>query len=183
MSLKKNELQDSVKNTIHIDEYNAKMGDDADVSVVSFKVKYRDQANDLVNFIEKGYDWVLDADVSAGEMEDGDYLVFVEILRRPTLPEKLIKLLADLENITDTSIDNIDFRYYKDNEYLPVTLENLQSKLPLSPRDYRKLLKSRNNDDKALENMQMQAGLDPSKHNKLSAEDVELKNFVNLSKP
>lgn len=182
MSLKMNELKDSVKNTLHIDEFNAKMGDDADVCVLSFKCTYRDQAADLVNFIEKGYDWVLDADVSAGEMEDGSYLVFVEALRRPTLPEKILKMMADMENLTATSVDNVDFRYFKDNDYLPLTLENLQSKIPTSPRDYRKLMKSRKEDDQALSNMQMQAGLDPSKKKEISSEDIELKNFVNLSK-
>jgi len=177
-----NELKDSVQNTVHIDEFNAKMGDDADVCVLSFKCNYRDQAADLVNFIEKGYDWVLDADISAGEMEDGNYLVFVEALRRPTLPEKIIQLLNDLENVTAIPSGKMDFKYHKDTDYLPVTLENLQNKMPLSPRDYRKIMKSRQDDDQALENMQMQAGLDPSKKKEISAEDIELKNFVNLSK-
>lgn len=176
------ELRDSVSNTIHIDEFDAKMGENDDVCVISFKCKYHDQANDLVNFIEKGYEWVLDADVSAGEMEDGSYLVFIEALRRPTLPEKLLKLLADLENLTDIPLEKNEFRYLKDNDYLPVTLENLQSKLPESPRAYRKMMKKRDAEDNELNNMQMQAGLDPSKHQTPTEEDIELKNFVNLSK-
>lgn len=182
MSLKMHELKDSIENTIHVDEFDAKMGDNADVCVLSFKCKYRDQATDLVNFIEKGYEWILDADVSAGEMEDGSYLVFIEALRRPTLPEKILKLLADLSNITDIDLDKNEFRYLKDTEYLPVTLENLQSKLPESPRAYRKLMKKREAEDNDLSNMQMQAGLDPSKHTAIAKEDVELRNFVNLSK-
>ena len=180
------DLRNSVEPTIHIDEFNAKMGDDDDVSVISFKCKYRDQAVDLVNFIEKGYEWVLDADVSAGEMEDGSYLVFVEVLRRPTLPEKLIKLFADLENLTDTPVDELKFKFFKETDYMPVTLENLQSKLPEDPRQYRKLMKKLKKDDDTdndLKNMQMQAGLDPSKHKEMSDDDIELKNFVNLSKP
>ena len=38
---------------------------------------------------EKGYEWVLDADVSSGEMDDGDYLVFVELERTKKLPEQV----------------------------------------------------------------------------------------------
>lgn len=183
MSLKKNELKDSVSNTLHIDEYNAKMGDDADVSVLSLKCRYRDQANDLVNFVEKGYDWVLDADVSSGEMEDGEYLVFIEVLRRPMLPDRILKMLTDLENLTGIEASKNDFRYFKDATYLPVTLENLKAKIPLSPREYRKFIKKKNAEDVALENMQMQAGLTPANTKAPTAEDIELKNFVNLSKP
>lgn len=183
VSLKKNELKDSVSNTLHIDEYNAKMGDDADVSVLSLKCRYRDQANDLVNFVEKGYDWVLDADVSSGEMEDGEYLVFIEVLRRPMLPDRILKMLTDLENLTGIEASKNDFRYFKDATYLPVTLENLKAKIPLSPREYRKFIKKKNAEDVALENMQMQAGLTPANTKAPTAEDIELKNFVNLSKP
>ena len=51
------------------------MGDDADMVVLSFKVGGKEPAVDLVNFIEKGFDFIIDADTSAGEMEDGDYIV------------------------------------------------------------------------------------------------------------
>jgi hypothetical protein len=34
---------------------------------------------DLVEFIEKGYKFILDADMSAGEENDGQYQVFVEM--------------------------------------------------------------------------------------------------------
>jgi hypothetical protein len=40
------------------------MGTDADVCVISFKVAGKEPSADLVSFIEKGYDFVLDADVS-----------------------------------------------------------------------------------------------------------------------
>ena len=43
---------------LHVDEFKSKLGDDADVVVVSFKVDSKEPANDLVAFIEKGYDWV-----------------------------------------------------------------------------------------------------------------------------
>ena len=73
--LEKGDLARLVHNELHIDEYKSKMGNDEDMVVVSFKVGGKDPAIDLVNFIEKGYDWVVDADTSAGEMEDGDYKI------------------------------------------------------------------------------------------------------------
>ena len=74
MSLKKLDLKDSIGDKIHVDEYKAKMGDDDEIIVISFKSNYKDQAIDLVNFLEKGYEWILDADVSSGELEDGSYV-------------------------------------------------------------------------------------------------------------
>lgn len=76
--LEKNNLKRLVHPELHIDEYKSKLGKDEDVVVISFKITGREPAEDLVNFIEKGYDWVIDADVSSGEMSDGDYVVFVE---------------------------------------------------------------------------------------------------------
>jgi hypothetical protein len=177
VSLKKLELKDSIGDKIHIDEYKAKMGEDADIMVISFKSKYKDQAIDLVNFLEKGYEWILDADVSSGELEDGSYLVFIEVLRRPSIPHKLIKMLSDIKNLTDIEPLKYQFKYQKETDYLPLTAETLASKIPLEPRKYRKLHKTK--DDVDLENMQMAAGLAPKTE---EVTDPELKNFVNLSK-
>lgn len=177
MSLKKLELKDSIGDKIHVDEFKAKMGDDADIVVISLKSIYKDQAQDLVNFLEKGYDWVLDADVSAGELDDGSYLIFIEALRRPTIPNKIVKLLNDMKNLTGIPTEDYKFKYHKDLDYVPVTLETLNSKIPLDPRKYRKLNKTQ--DDVDLENMQMAAGLAPKTE---EVTDPELKAFVNLSK-
>lgn len=177
MSLKKLELKDSIGDKIHIDEYKAKMGDDDDILVISFKSTYKDQALDLVNFLEKGYDWILDADVSAGEIEDGEYLIFVELLRRPTVPAKIAKMLGDMKNLTGIDISDYKFKYQKETEYTPFDIETFTTKVPLDPRKYRKLNKSK--DDIELENMQMAAGLAPKTEKVI---DPELKAFVNLSK-
>ena len=76
--LEHGDLKRLVHPDVHVDEFKSKMGDDADIVVVSFKVASKEPALDLVNFIEKGYDFVLDADLSSGELDDGEYLVFVE---------------------------------------------------------------------------------------------------------
>lgn len=177
MSLKKLDLKDCIGDKIHVDEYKAKMGDDDDIIVLSFKSTYKDQADDLVNFLEKGYDWILDADVSSGELEDGSYLIFIELLRRPSVPNKIIKLVDDLENLTGINPNDFKFRYHKELNYHPLTTENFSAKVPLDPRQYRKANKSK--DDVALENMQMAAGLAPKTD---PVTDPEIKAFVNLSK-
>ena len=109
------------------------MGDDDDVIVFSFKLKYHDPALELSNFLEKGYDWILDADVSSGEMEDGSYIVFVDVLRRPSVPRHLLDFLKDLEGLTHNKCNEYEFSYHKSFDYIPVDRENLEKSVPLSP--------------------------------------------------
>jgi len=136
-SLEYGDLKRVVKPTIHIDEFKSKMGDDDEISVFSFKVMGRDPANDLVNFIEKGYSWVLDADTSSGEMEDGDYIVFVEIERTGKLPSQVMELVSDLTNLTLNEIEDWKFLYHKNDDYQDLTWENLRNSIPLSRHQYR----------------------------------------------
>jgi hypothetical protein len=112
------------------------MGDDADVCVVSFKVTGKEPSADLVSFIEKGYDYVLDADVSSGEKEGGDYLVFVEFERTPKLPEQIIQVMEDLINLTEQELSDWHIRYYKSTEDHDLTEETLEQIIPLSPEAY-----------------------------------------------
>lgn len=135
-NLEMGDLKRLVHNELHIDEYKSKMGDDADVCVVSFKVSGKEPSQDLVSFIEKGYDFVLDADVSSGEKEGGDYLVFVEFDRTPKLPEQIIEMLDDILNLTEQTPDEWRFRYYKSTEDLEMTEDNLRSIIALTPEDY-----------------------------------------------
>lgn len=193
MSLQHNDLRDLVGNKIHIDEYSSKMGDDADVIVTSLKVKYYDPAYELSNFIEKGYDWVLDADVSAGEMEDGGYLVFIEALRRPSFPANLEKLLSDLLGPTGNDPALYELAYHKEKGYVPFSQDAVKERVPLNPREYNAIHGdtesqseepaeepvTKTEEDIALESMQMAAGLTPKSK---PVTDPVLKHFVNLSK-
>ena len=79
------DLKEMVYPTFEVDTYRSKMGEDRDVCVVSFKVKDRSPAKDLMEFIEKGYHFVLDSDISSGEDAGGEYSVFVELSRSPRL--------------------------------------------------------------------------------------------------
>ena len=137
--LEPHDLDGMIDSTIHIDEYKSKMGDDADISVFSFKVKNKSAAEDLVNFIEKGYEWVLDADVSSGEIEDGEFLVFVEIERNSELPHNITLLLDELTNITDIEQNMWTMRYSKVDEYIPVTIFNLIKTVPLTADMYNEI--------------------------------------------
>jgi hypothetical protein len=135
-NLEHGDLKRLVHNELHIDEYKSKMGDDADVCVISFKVSGKEPSADLVSFVEKGYDFVLDADVSSGEKEGGDYLVFVELDRTAKLPEQIIKLMEDLMNLTGQELSDWRVRYYKSTEDNDLTSETLEQIIPLTPEAY-----------------------------------------------
>lgn len=135
-NLEMGDLKRLVHTELHIDEYKSKMGDDADVCVLSFKVNGKEPSTDLVGFIEKGYNYVLDADVSSGEKEDGDYLVFIELDRTPELPEQIMQMMQDLMNLTDQKIEDWRVRYRKSIKEFDLTEENLTSNIPLTPEEY-----------------------------------------------
>jgi hypothetical protein len=135
-NLEMGDLKRLVHDELHIDEYKSKMGDDADVCVISFKVSGKEPSADLVSFIEKGYDFVLDADVSSGEKEGGDYLVFVELERTDKLPEQIIKMMEDLLNLTEQQLKDWRVRYYKSTEDHDLTKETLEQIISLTPEAY-----------------------------------------------
>lgn len=134
--LEQQDLARLLHTEVHIDEYKSKMGDDEDIVVISFKVGGKDPALDLVNFIEKGYTWILDADTSAGEMDDGDYVVFVELERAPSVATDLIELLTDLQELSGNDIDSWRIRYHKDGKEHHADLATLQRIIPSTPEDY-----------------------------------------------
>jgi hypothetical protein len=134
--LEANDLARLIHPELHVDEFKSKLGDDADIVVLSFKVDTKEPANDLVAFIEKGYEWVVDADVSSGEMDDGSYIVFVEIDRNKQLAENIMVLMNDLMNLTDQSTENWRVRYYKSHKETQLSLESLQDLIPNTPEKY-----------------------------------------------
>jgi hypothetical protein len=135
-NLEYGDLKRLVHDELHIDEYKSKMGDDADVCVLSFKVAGKEPSIDLVNFIEKGYEFVLDADVSSGEKEGGDYLVFVELERTKDLPEQIMRLLGDIKNLTEVDPSEWRVVYRKSDKEHDLTEEALAKLIPLTPEEY-----------------------------------------------
>jgi len=111
MSLQPNDLKDFVNEIFTIDSYKSKMGQDKEIAVLAFEVKQQEPAKDLMNFIEKGYDFVLDSDISTGENRKGKYSVFVEIERDRHLPERIGTILSEVSKLT--GIEDWKYRYYK----------------------------------------------------------------------
>jgi len=134
--LEHGDLKRLVHSKLHIDEFKSKMGDDADVIVLSFMVDSKEPATNLMSFIEKGYDWVLDSDVSSGELEDGEYLVFVELERNIDAPDNIVALLSDILNLTDQDITDWQFQYRKNSKEYDVNVNNLANVIPLTPKSY-----------------------------------------------
>src|SRR6056300_156969 len=91
--LRANDLEDLVYPIFEVDSFKSKMGEDKDVCVLTFQAKDRYPAKDFMEFIEKGFPFVLDADVSAGENEDGEYSIFVEIMRNSNIAEQIMEIV------------------------------------------------------------------------------------------
>lgn len=136
--LEKDDLARLIHPELHVDEFKSKLGDDQDVVVLSFKVDAKEPANDLVAFVEKGYDWVVDADVSSGEMDDGSYIVFVEMDRNEELAENIMSLMTDLMNLTGQTTEEWRVRYYKSHKEQQLSDEALVSMIPDTPEKYEK---------------------------------------------
>jgi len=135
--LERGDLKRLVHSELHIDEFKSKLGNDEDIVVVSFKVAGKEPAQDLVNFIEKGYEWVVDADVSSGEMDDGDYIVFVECERDKNIATNIVDMMTDIMNTTEQEADEWRVRYYDGREDHKLDLETLAKLIPNSPEAYR----------------------------------------------
>ena len=160
--LENGDLKRLVHNELHIDEFKSKLGDDEDVIVVSFKVHGKEPAQDLVDFIEKGYEWVVDADVSSGEMDDGDYIVFVECDRTPEVPKQLFSMMKDVVNITHQKTDDWRVRYYKGETEHQLSEEVLEKLIPTTPETYKQKFNIKDvekDSDKDLDKLKAAAGV------------------------
>jgi len=142
MSLQPNDLKTFVNEIFTIDSYKSKMGQDKEISVLAFEVLTQEPAKDLMNFIEKGYDFVLDADISAGENRKGKYDVFVEIERDRHLPKNIGALLDDVSKLA--GIDEWKYRYYKNVESKAFTIEDAENDIPLDSNTYESMINEYN---------------------------------------
>ena len=134
MGLRKSDLKDLVYHIFEIDEYASKMGDDKNIITLSFTVKSKDPADDLVRFLEGGYSFILDADVTAGEQDDGTYRVFVELERDKDGNKNIMEIVDGVTKLAD--LEKVKFRYYKGFKSFSATLDNLDREVPLDPDNY-----------------------------------------------
>jgi hypothetical protein len=128
------DLRMLVNNIFEVDSYASKMGEDKDIVVLSFTVESQKPADDLVEFVENGYDFVLDADISPGELNDGKYKVFVEIERNRRIHEQILELLNGVGLLSE--ISDFKFRYHKAFNSLDANNENLDGTVPKNKDDY-----------------------------------------------
>ena len=128
------DLRMLVDNIFEIDSFASKMGDDKEIVVLAFTVKSQEPAKDLVDFVENGYDFVLDADASPGELSDGKYKVFVEIERNRRIAEQILELLNGIGLLAD--IEDFKFRYHKSFHSIDADKENLDTAVPKTKDEY-----------------------------------------------
>jgi predicted double-glycine peptidase len=175
MALDYMDLEDQLNNTITIDEYAAKMGKDSDIVTLTFTVYSKLAAEDLVTWFERGYDFVLDASISDGEIEPGKWLVFVEMERRSKVPQRICNLLNDLETLTGYELE--DWTAKIEGTDITASEDAIRDKMILNPNEYKKLKTSEENklneyrelagietkntyvEDEYIKNIKMMAGL------------------------
>ena len=166
------DLDGIMKPTMHVDEFSSKMGDDEDIIVLSFFVRDLQAAKDLMGWFEKGYDFVIDADRSPGEIKPSRYLVYVEIRRRSAAPQHIQQLLEDLSTLTEHEPADWQWRY-QDQDY-NWDEQQFADIVPLTPRAYRE----QTDDD--LNEVRTAAGIAPKKIHEPTTESLVLQSLAGI---
>lgn len=135
MGLEYRDMEGMLKPTVYVDEFKSKVGDDDAYVVLSFYVHNHTVAKDLVTWFEGGYEFIIDADNSPGEIEPNRYLVFVEIKRRTQLIAQMQEMLEDFETLTEHKPEDWTITF-EGNDYAN-DAEVLEKVLILSPQSYR----------------------------------------------
>jgi len=168
------DLEGQLLPTLTVDEYSAHMGKDSEIVTLAFTIKNKQAGDDLCDWFERGYDFVLDAQVSEGEVSPGRYLVFVEMNRRSSVPSRIIELLKDLKTLTDMKLT--DWTIVIDDEEYEPTEEVLKQVIVMSPHNYR--VEEEREED--LNEMRHRAGLDV-KPIHTDKQDAELRAFKSIA--
>jgi len=150
------DMENQVIPIVSVDEYAAKMGTDKDIVTITFMVKSKLVAEDLVTWFERGYDYILDASISDGELEPNKWLVFVEMERRSWVARRLLGLLKELQTLTGMAPE--EYTLNIDTEEYPMELEIMKQKIILNPAKYE--IEKEDIIDEELNEMRLQAGLD-----------------------
>jgi len=133
--LRRADLTDTIDPLFTVDQFQSKMGNDQNIIVLRFRAVDKEPAIDLMEFIEKGYSFVLDADISSGEERDGKYSIFVELERSEEAPEHISDLLNGISQLCNC--ENWRFRWYKDIEGHNFSKEDIAENIPLTPEEYK----------------------------------------------
>ena len=166
------DMENQVFPSVSVDEYAAKMGTDKDIVTVTFMTKSKLVAEDLVTWFERGYDYILDASISEGELEPNKWLVFVEMERRSWVARRLIGLIRDMETLTGTPVE--DYTLNIDAEDYPLELDIMKQKIILNPAKYEIEKEVEDAEvDEELNEMRNQAGLDHKESDKPKDEYIK----------
>jgi len=164
------DMKGQIDPKVSVDEYAAKMGEDSEIVTLTFILKSKEAAKDLVSWLEIGYDYILDASVSDGELEPGKWLVFVEMKRRTNVPEKIIQILKDLETLTDRDVK--DYALKVNDEEYDAEEGILKQVMILTPNQYKR---EKGEEDEELNEMRNIAGLSSKNTYDL---DEEIKKYI-----
>jgi|TARA_B100000035_G_scaffold175587_1_gene149815 hypothetical protein len=134
MGLRAGDLKNLLDNVFEVDNYKSKMGDDEDIVVVSFSVQEQNAAKDLVEFIEKSYDFVLDADSTVSEVDEGRYKVFVELERDRSVQEHIMEMLYGITQLSE--VEGFKFRYHKNFKSHDANIDKLHEIVPIDATTY-----------------------------------------------
>ena len=134
MGLVANDLFGTIDKIFEIDSYASKMGDDKNIVTLSFSLTGKEAAKDLSNFLEKGYSFILDSDVTEGEQSDGTYKVFVEMERDSQVSENIFEILDGVKKLSGK--DDFKFRYYKGFRSHEATQDKISEMVPTDPEKY-----------------------------------------------
>lgn len=126
MGLRNLDLKNVIIPYVTIDEFEPKSGTNEEILILSFYCKNKNAAEDLRDFIEKGYNSFIDVDLSDNPNTDGNYLVFVELDRTPSARTNITEIIQDVENTTgkmtwqiSTYLDPLSKKYpLKSNEWV-----------------------------------------------------------------
>lgn len=166
---------------VTVDEYAAKMGEDSDIVTLTLKTNSKLAAEDLEAWLEIGYDYILDASVSDGEIQPGKWLVFIEMKRRSNVPQKIIQILEDLETLSDLKLKDYTISV-KDEDY-DADVDILKQVVVLTPEQYKNMEDSQEevaSDEEELNEMRHRAGLNHKKVYKNV--DEEIRHLLDIAK-
>jgi hypothetical protein len=169
------DLEGQMLPVVTVDEYAAHMGEDSEIVTLAFTVKSEAAGNDLADWFERGYDWVLDSQVSEGEVKPGQYLVFVEMNRRTSVPKRIIELLDDLETLTALPVK--DWTVIVDDEEYSPEEDVLKQVITISPHDYRE---TEEVEEEEINEMRERAGLEV-KALHADKQDAEIRAFKSIA--
>jgi hypothetical protein len=133
--LKHLDMENQLFPYLGIDQYKSSVGDDDDLITLNFTCKSKAVAEDLAEWFEKGYDWVIDAEASPGEVTTGKFLVFVEINRRSKSGKQIMEMIEELETLSGIKPEDWKFKIGELIE--PASAEFIEKNIQLSPHDYR----------------------------------------------